>query len=408
MTLLAAVMTMVLGVGGRRLDGPQPSGRRRSSDRSWTCCQTLPAFVYLIPALALFGAGRFLAIVAAVAYAAPVAIKIAADGIRGVSPTTVEAAEAAGSNRWQMIGKVQLPMARGSLVLAANQGLLFVLSMVVIGGLVGGGGLGFLVVSGFSQMRGLRQGAGRRHRHHRPGRDARPHHRPHRRPLRARRDCLTPSRSDRGPTEGDKSASDAGDGPDALAALAALAAWLLAACGGGDIDEHRTTAATPAAADCGEFNMAINPWVGYEASAYVVGEVAAAGARLRHPVQEPQGGDRLAGLRHRRGRRRHRELGSRRPQEEVHRRAGHGGRRRAERQHRLHRLVRAAVAGRGRPGRRSTGRTSTTTPTSSPRRSPAARASSSPVTRPSSPTTRRSSRTSTWTSRSSTPAARPR
>ena len=48
-----------------------------------------------------------------------------------------------------MIGKVQLPMSRGSMVLSANQGLLFVLSMVVIGGLVGGGGLGFLVVAGF-------------------------------------------------------------------------------------------------------------------------------------------------------------------------------------------------------------------------------------------------------------------
>ena len=50
-----------------------------------------------------------------------------------------------------MISKVQLPMAKGSIVLAANQGLLYVLSMVVIGGLVGGGGLGYLVVTGFSR-----------------------------------------------------------------------------------------------------------------------------------------------------------------------------------------------------------------------------------------------------------------
>jgi glycine betaine/proline transport system permease protein len=57
-----------------------------------------------------------------------------------------------------MIGKVQLPMSRGSMVLAANQGLLFVLSMVVIGGLVGGGGLGFLVVSGFSQAEDFGKG----------------------------------------------------------------------------------------------------------------------------------------------------------------------------------------------------------------------------------------------------------
>lgn len=157
MTLVAAVMTMVIGV----VVGVW-MGRSRRVDALvrpvLDMLQTLPAFVYLIPALALFGAGRFLAIMAAVAYAVPIAIKIAADGIRGVSPTTVEAAESTGSNRWQMIGKVQLPMARGSLVLAANQGLLFVLSMVVIGGLVGGGGLGFLVVSGFSQQEDFGKG----------------------------------------------------------------------------------------------------------------------------------------------------------------------------------------------------------------------------------------------------------
>jgi glycine betaine/proline transport system permease protein len=63
----------------------------------------------------------------------------------------VEAAEAAGSNTWQMITKVQIPMARHSLTLAANQGLIYVLSMVVVGGLVGAGALGFDVVAGFSQ-----------------------------------------------------------------------------------------------------------------------------------------------------------------------------------------------------------------------------------------------------------------
>jgi glycine betaine/proline transport system permease protein len=68
-----------------------------------------------------------------------------------VTPTTVEAAEAAGSTRWQMITKVQLPMARPAIVLATNQGLLYVLSMVVIGGMVGAGSLGYIVVSGFSQ-----------------------------------------------------------------------------------------------------------------------------------------------------------------------------------------------------------------------------------------------------------------
>ena len=99
-----------------------------------------------------------------------------ADGIRGVSPTTVEAARASGSTRWQMISKVQLPMARESLVLATNQGLLYVLSMVVIGGMVGGGSLGYIVVSGFSQDQLFGKGLCRRHRH----RGARGHARPDR------------------------------------------------------------------------------------------------------------------------------------------------------------------------------------------------------------------------------------
>lgn len=113
--------------------------------------QTIPPFVYLIPALALFLPGKFSAIVAAVIYAAPVAIKLVADGVKGVPAETVEASRSTGCTTWQEITKVQLPMARGSLVLATNQGLLYVLAMVVIGGLVGGGALGYDVVLGISR-----------------------------------------------------------------------------------------------------------------------------------------------------------------------------------------------------------------------------------------------------------------
>jgi glycine betaine/proline transport system permease protein len=145
-TLIVMVCAVVLGVA---------MGRSRAVDAVirpfLDGFQTIPPFVYLVPALALFGVGRFPAIMAAVAYAVPIATKLVADGIRGVSPTTVEAARANGSTRWQMITKVQLPMSREALVLATNQGLLYVLSMVVIGGLVGGGSLGYIVVSGFSQ-----------------------------------------------------------------------------------------------------------------------------------------------------------------------------------------------------------------------------------------------------------------
>ena len=113
--------------------------------------QTMPAFVYLLPAVALFGATRFTAILAAVIYGVPAVVRLVEDGIRGVSPTVIEAATAAGSSRAQMIWKVQLPMARRSLLVATNQGVVLVLAMVVVGGLVGAGALGYDVVAGFAQ-----------------------------------------------------------------------------------------------------------------------------------------------------------------------------------------------------------------------------------------------------------------
>jgi glycine betaine/proline transport system permease protein len=121
--------------------------------------QTIPAFVYLIPVLALFGPTRFTAIVAGVVYAAPAAIKLVADGVKAVPATTVEASRSAGTTSWQEITQVQLPMAKGSIVLATNQGLLYVLAMVVIGGLVGAGALGYDTVLGFSRSEEWGKGA---------------------------------------------------------------------------------------------------------------------------------------------------------------------------------------------------------------------------------------------------------
>ncbi|MFF1718450.1 ABC transporter permease [Streptomyces sviceus] len=149
-TVVATVLVMLLGmVFGVWM------GRSALVDRlvrpTLDAAQVMPPFVYLVPFLALFGATRFTAIVAAIVYAAPVAIKIIADGVRTVPAATVEAATSTGCNTWQIITKVQLPMARGALTLATNQGLIYVLSMVVVGGLVGAGALGYDVVAGFSQ-----------------------------------------------------------------------------------------------------------------------------------------------------------------------------------------------------------------------------------------------------------------
>jgi glycine betaine/proline transport system permease protein len=149
-TLVATVAVMVLGlVLGVWM------GRSARSDRlirpTLDAAQTMPAFVYLVPFVALFAASRFTAIVAAVVFAAPITIKIIADGIAGVPEETIEAATAAGSSRWQIITKVQLPMSMRTIALATNQGLIYVLSMVVVGGLVGAGALGYDVVAGFRQ-----------------------------------------------------------------------------------------------------------------------------------------------------------------------------------------------------------------------------------------------------------------
>lgn len=149
-TLVAALVTIVLGIAvGTWV------GRSMRVDRILRpildAGQVMPAFVYLVPFLGLFGATRFTAIMAAVVYASPASIKLVADGIRGVPETITEAAISAGSSTWQLITKVQLPTARRAIALAINQGLIYVLAMVVVGGLVGAGGLGYLVVAGFAQ-----------------------------------------------------------------------------------------------------------------------------------------------------------------------------------------------------------------------------------------------------------------
>jgi glycine betaine/proline transport system permease protein len=149
-TLLAAVATMVLGIVVGVWMGRNPRADQAIRP-ALDAAQTMPAFVYLVPFMALFDPSRFTAVAAAVVYAAPVSIKIVADGIAGVPVTAVEAATSAGSTPWQTITKVQLPMARHSLTLAANQGLCYVLAMVVVGGLVGAGALGYDVVAGFVQ-----------------------------------------------------------------------------------------------------------------------------------------------------------------------------------------------------------------------------------------------------------------
>lgn len=115
--------------------------------------QTMPSFVYLLPAFVLFDPSRFTAIFAAIIFALPPVIRLVEVGIRTVPTTIIEAATSSGSTARQMLTKVQLPVAGPALQLAANQAVILVLSMVVVGGLVGGQALGYDVVAGFSQNR---------------------------------------------------------------------------------------------------------------------------------------------------------------------------------------------------------------------------------------------------------------
>jgi glycine betaine/proline transport system permease protein len=113
--------------------------------------QTLPQLVYIIPFIYLVPVSRIPGLIASVLYAVPVVIRLVTSGLKGVSKETVEAASAFGASRMQVLAKVKLPLARDSIMLGVNQGIIMVLAVVVIGGLVGSGALGDMVARGLQR-----------------------------------------------------------------------------------------------------------------------------------------------------------------------------------------------------------------------------------------------------------------
>jgi len=114
--------------------------------------QTMPSFVYLIPAVFFFGLGKVPAVVATFIYAVPPCIRLTNLGIRQVSAETVEAGKSFGCTGAQLLFKIQLPLARPNIMAGVNQTIMMALAMVVIASMIGASGLGLEVLRGIERL----------------------------------------------------------------------------------------------------------------------------------------------------------------------------------------------------------------------------------------------------------------
>jgi glycine betaine/proline transport system permease protein len=114
--------------------------------------QTMPSFVYLIPAVIFFGLGNVPGMIATIIFAMPPAIRLTNLGIRQVPVDLIEVSEAFGATQWQKLVKVQLPVALPTIMAGVNQCIMLALSMTVIAAMIGAAGLGLNVLMGIQRV----------------------------------------------------------------------------------------------------------------------------------------------------------------------------------------------------------------------------------------------------------------
>ena len=149
----SVLLSLLIGIPTGILLAKRPLARRVITPLL-DVMQTLPTFVYLIPAVAFFSVGKTPAVIATVIFALAPMIRLTALGIREVPKAAVEAAVAHGATPWQTLTRVELPLASGSLLLGVNQTIVMSLSMVVVAALIGAGGLGYDVMTALRNIKG--------------------------------------------------------------------------------------------------------------------------------------------------------------------------------------------------------------------------------------------------------------
>ncbi|WP_214021682.1 proline/glycine betaine ABC transporter permease [Methanoculleus sp.] len=146
-TILALAISIPLGIAAAGSD-PLNAALRPALD----FMQTMPSFVYLIPAVIFFGLGSVPGIIATVVFAMPPALRLTNLGIRQVPTELIEVADAFGSTPRQKLLKVQLPVALPTIMAGINQCIMLALSMTVIASMIGAGGLGYQVLVGIQRV----------------------------------------------------------------------------------------------------------------------------------------------------------------------------------------------------------------------------------------------------------------